>query len=170
VLLEAARRLQSLGIDVDAKRIEFHLVGKGELASITGNNSQETKGFTDYFVERGPFGKVHEETIKVYLLYGMPRAQMTGTAAHELMHVWQFQRGHLDQERALSEGSCNFASYLVLRKVGGPEAEFIIDAMLKDPDRTYGQGFRTVKAYAEENGISAWLHVLKEKHPDLSTR
>jgi hypothetical protein len=104
----------------------------------------------------------------VYLLNGMPRAQMAATAAHELMHVWQFRNSKLRQDPALSEGSCNFASYLVLRRIGGQDADYVIDGMLTDPDSIYGEGFRRVKAFAEKNGMPAWLRLLKAKNPDLS--
>ena len=167
---DVARTLGSYGIDVDPRKIELRLVGAEELARIAESRSHETKGFTDYLVKKGPFGKKRAETVKVYLLYGMPRLQMASTAAHELMHVWQFRNGRLDQDPALSEGSCNFASYLFLRKTGGREAEFVIDGMLKDPDRIYGEGFRRVKTYAEREGMPAWLRLLDEKNPDFTRR
>jgi hypothetical protein len=168
ILVDAADKLRSVGIDVDCDRVELALVGGDELARIAGNRSNDTKGFTDYWVSKSLFGKVNGETVKVYLLYGMPRVQMASTAAHELMHVWQFRKGRLDQDAAISEGSCNLASYLVLRKLGGQEAEFVIDGMIRDPDPVYGDGFRLVKAYTEEKGISPWLRLLREKNPDLT--
>jgi len=168
IVSDVAETLGSYGIDVDPRKIELRLVGSEELARIAESRSHETKGFTDYLVKKGPFGKTRAETVEVYLLYGMPRLQMASTAAHELMHVWQFRNGRIDQDPALSEGSCNFASCLVLRRTGGREAEFVIDGMLKDPDPVYGEGFRRVKAYAEEKGIAPWLRLLKEKNPDLT--
>jgi hypothetical protein len=170
ILLDAADKLRGVGIDVDPGRVELVLVGDDDLARIAGSRSNDTKGFTDYWVSKSLFGRVNGETIKVYLLYGMPRMQMASTAAHELMHVWQFQKGRLDQDAAVSEGSCNFASYIVLRKTGGPEAEFVIDGMIRDPDPVYGDGFRRVKAYAEENGVGPWLRLLKKKNPDFSLK
>jgi hypothetical protein len=168
ILLDAAKTLEKCGISVDPAPIELHLVGQQELRRIAGTRSRDTKGFTDYFVKKGPFGTAKNERTKVYLLDGMPRTQTVGTVAHELMHVWQFQRGRLEQDPVLCEGSCNFASYLVLRRIGGAEADYVIDSMLTDPDRVYGEGFRRVKAYAEREGIRAWLQLLEEKNPDLS--
>jgi len=168
LLREAAKKLEKSGISVDPAPVELHLVGQEELRRIAGEKSHDTKGFTDYLVKKGPFGMVTNEETKVYLLNGMPRTQAVATAAHELMHIWQFQNGRLDQNPVLSEGSCNFASYLVLRRIGGREADYAIDGMLTDPDRVYGEGFRRVKAYAERYGVPAWLRLLKEKNPDLS--
>jgi hypothetical protein len=168
ILLDAADKLRSVGVDVDPDRVELSLVGDEELARIAGSRSNDTKGFTDYWVSKSLFGKVNGETIKVYLLYGMPRVQLASTAAHELMHVWQFRKGRLDQDAAVSEGSCNLASYIVLRKIGGLETEFVIDGMIRDPDPVYGEGFRRAKAYTEEKGIAPWLRLLKQKNPDFT--
>ncbi len=168
ILAEVAGILGSYGMRVDIAPIEILLVDADELKHIASSSSHDTKGFSDYLVRKNIFGQVKSETIKVYLLFGMPRTQMTGTAAHELAHVWQFQNGRLDQDPALSEGSCNFAAYLVLRKKGGKEAEFVIDNMLKDPDPVYGEGFRRVKRYAEKEGLQSWLKLLRKKNPDLS--
>jgi len=168
LMFTVAKMLESFGIKTDPGTIELHLVGIGELKEISSDNSHDTKGFTDYLVKKNLFGRIKSETTRMYLLAGMPRIQMTSTLAHELTHVWQFQRGHLDQDEALSEGSCNFASYLILRKIGGIESEFVIDSMLKDPDRIYGAGFRKVKAYAEQEGLPAWIELLSEKDADLS--
>ena len=64
----------------------------------------------------------------------------------------------------LSEGSANFASYLVLRRDGSQEAEFIIDNLMHDDDPAYGEGFRKVKKYVEEEGMDRWRKLLKKKH------
>jgi hypothetical protein len=168
ILAEVSEVLETFGMTVDISRIELELVGIDELKRIASSRSHNTKGFSDYTVQKNVFGKVKSETIKVYLLNGMPRTQMVSTCAHELAHVWQFQNGRLDQDPAVSEGSCNFAAYLVLRKLGGEYTNFVIDNMLKDPDPVYGGGFRRVKRYAEREGIGTWLKSLKKKNPDLS--
>ena len=170
ILSKVADDLARFGITVEPKPIELRLVGQDELARIAENRSHETKGFTDYLVKKGPFGDVKSETIKVYILHGMPRTQVVCTAAHELMHIWQFRNGSLEQDPALSEGSCNFASYLILGQIGTAEAQFAIDGMLKDPDRVYGTGFRNVKRYVERQGIPAWLRLLEKKNPDFAGR
>jgi hypothetical protein len=167
IVAHVAGELTRFGIHVDSRPIELRLVGQGEMARIAENKAHEAKGFTDYTVKKGPFGNVQAEKVKIYLLHGMPRTQFVGTVAHELMHVWQFQRGCLNQDPALSEGSCNYASYLVLTRSGGLEAEFVIDGMLKDPDPVYGSGFRRVKMYVEREGVRAWLRALEKRHPDL---
>ena len=165
---DVAASLSRYGIDVNTDEIDLHLMSKDGLRDYSGRG-HGTTGFTDYYVKRNLFGRTIEKRVRVNLLYGMPRTEMIGTLAHELTHVWQFSNGGLEQNPAFSEGSCNYASYLVLRKIGGPEAEFIIETMLKDGDPVYGEGFRQVKAYAEQEGLVAWLKLLKKKNVDLRT-
>ncbi|NIO28577.1 MAG: protein DA1 [Candidatus Latescibacteria bacterium] len=169
LMFDVAKQLGKFGLHVDPREIELHLVGQDKLRELSSDRSGDTTGFTDYAINKNLFGHVKYQSIKVYVLYGMPKVQMISTLAHELTHVWQFINGQLKQEQALSEGSCNFASYLVLRKIGGREGEFIIENMLNDKDPIYGEGFRRVKRYAEKNGLASWLKLLKMKDPSIST-
>jgi len=168
LLEEVAADLAPFGIRIDTRDIDLHLLSKSGLQQYSGQG-HGTTGFTDYYVKKNLFGRTVEKRIRVNLLYGMPRTEMIGTLAHELTHVWQFTHGVLDQNADFSEGSCNYAAYLVLRKRGGTEEEFIIETMLKDHDPVYGEGFRSVKSFAEANGLSAWLDLLKQKDVTLSS-
>lgn len=168
VLNGVAASLKRVGLDVNTRDIELRLVSQGELRKLSPGRGHNTTGFTDYVVRKNLFGRRQYHRVRVYLLRGMPRTQMIGTIAHELTHVWQFIHGRLDQDLAVSEGSCNYASYLVLRRMDGSEAEYIIDTMLRDEHPVYGDGFRRIKHYAEENGIASWLRLLKEKNPNLA--
>jgi hypothetical protein len=165
VSLELARH----GLDVAVESIELQLAGQKELRSLATTRSYDTTGFVDYVIEKNLFGVVTGRQIKIYILHGMPKVQAAAALAHELTHVWQFMQGRLHVEKALSEGSANYASYLALMSIGGREAEYIIENMLKDSDPVYGEGFRRVKTYAEREGVSAWLDLLKSKKPMLSS-
>jgi hypothetical protein len=169
LLADVAGQLKNYGLEVDPGQIELCLIGQDSLRELSLGRSGDTKGFTDYTVKKNLFGRVRSESIKVYLLYGMPEVQMKSTIAHELCHVWQFNRGCLDQDHVLAEGSANFVSYLVLRRDGSQEAEFIIDNMMHDDDPAYGEGFRKVKKYVEENGLGKWRRLLekRQKRPPL---
>lgn len=166
LMAQVTRQLERFGIRVNPGEVDLKLVDRDELRKLSGGRAHTT-GFADYVVRKNLFGRVHEKQLRVYVLQGMPRIEMTATLAHELTHVWQFQAGHLDQDRTFSEGSCNFAAYLVLRKLGGEQAEFIIDTMLRDPDPIYGDGFRGVKEYVDREGLAGWIALMKSKNPDL---
>ncbi len=92
----------------------------------------------------------------------MPRIDAVSTLAHELAHVWQFRAGRLDNDEAFSEGSCNYASFLVLQRYGGRSAEYVIANLVDDRNDIYGEGFRRVRRYADAEGVAAWLERLRD--------
>jgi hypothetical protein len=163
LMADVAGRLARLGIEVETASIDLDLAGTKKLRAVAKSGSHDLTGFVDYEAEKNLFGSVKRRKIKVYILHGMPRTQAAGAIAHELTHVWQFQHGRLKTDKALSEGSANYASYLVLKSIGGVEAEFIMENMLLDKDPDYGEGFRRVKGYAEREGRAAWLELLSNK-------
>jgi len=165
---EVTRHLKRIGMNLDDVDLRLHLIGIKKMQVLADHRSCDLRGVTDYHEEKNLFGRTKKRKIDVYLLYGMPRVEMIGTLAHELGHVWQFLNGRLHGDRALSEGSCNFTSYWVLKQIApGEEGDFIIESMLRDEDKIYGEGFRRVKKYVEKNGISEWLALLVRDDPRL---
>jgi hypothetical protein len=162
LLAGVAKQLADFGLKVDPRSIDINLVNKDALRRLASGTSKDTRGFVDYEIARSMSGGVEHRTIRMYLLYGMPRTAIIGTIAHELTHVWLFQQGEEERDRALVEGSCNFAAYLILQKMGTDQAGFIIDNMENDPDAVYGEGFRRIKRYAEANGLDGWRRLMKE--------
>jgi hypothetical protein len=165
---QVAAQMRRIGMGFDTVDLRLHLIGLRKMQEIANFRSHDLRGFTDYHEERNLFGRTRKRQIDVYLLFGMPKVEMIGTMAHELTHVWQFLNGRLNSDPALSEGSCNFVSYWILKQMTpGREADFIIESMLRDDDLIYGEGFRRVKRYVERNGISGLLTLLSEQDQRL---
>lgn len=161
---DIARRLGRTGIDVAAGAVSFHMVGAREMRRLNRQNMRGRHyalGLTACREVVGVPGRTTYDNIDVYVLYGMPRVQMIAAIAHELTHVWQLIHCPLKVNLTLAEGSCSYAAYLVLREFPGGESEYIIHAMTEDNDRIYGQAFRRVRRYAEENGVASWLSLLE---------
>ncbi len=169
LMSEVAQHMQRFGLGVDPNQIEFHLVGVKKLQKLARKRSDSVTGFTDCEARKSLFGRTQHQSIKVYLLNGMPRTQMVSTLAHELTHVWLFVQGRLRHDKALAEGSCNYASYLVLQNMGGDEAAYIIHNMERDKDRIYGGGYRRVKRYVEKHGMAEWIALLKKRDTMVSS-
>ena len=169
VLMEqVAKMLRPYGLKVDTERIELHLIDRREMRELSPVRSGHTTGFTDIQSTRNLFGWVRVRRIQIYVVGGVPRTDMMATLAHELTHVWQFYNAHPKMDRAVSEGSCNYASYLVLRKLGDSEADYLIESMLKNQDPVYGRGFRRVKIYSELHGLAAWLRLQRKRDVTIS--
>ncbi|HEX6791491.1 MAG TPA: LIM domain-containing protein [Candidatus Krumholzibacteria bacterium] len=157
---EVAGQMHEVGMKVDYQGIRIHLVGREEMQKLSGHHSEGLRGFTDYREDFRVFGKSHDRKMDMYLLYGMPRMELVSTIAHELGHVWQFNRGRFRNDRAWNEGSCNYAAYLVLARYPGKESAFFRASLSRDDDDVYGDGFRRVKVLAESEGTKSWLRYL----------
>lgn len=157
---EVAEQMGTFGMKVDYNGIKIHLVGRDRMQRLSGHHSPGLRGFTDYREDFRVFGKSKNRRMDLYLLYGMPRMELISTIAHELAHVWQFNRGAFRNESAWAEGSCNYASYLVLAQYPGRESSFFRTSLTRDEDKIYGDGFRRVKTLAEAEGRREWLRYL----------
>jgi len=160
IVFEVAGHMKAFGMEVDYSGIQIHLIGRDKMQTLSGHHSNGLRGFTDYREDWRVFGKSQNRKMHIYLLYGMPRMEIVNTIAHELAHVWQFNRGRFRNEREWSEGSCNYAAYLVLGKYPGRESSFFRTSLSRDVDPVYGDGFRRVKTLAEAEGPTSWLRYL----------
>jgi hypothetical protein len=160
---EVAGHMREMGMKVDYHGIRIHLVGREEMQKLSGHHSDGLRGFTDYREDFRVFGRSHDRKMDMYLLYGMPRMELISTIAHELGHVWQFNHGRFQNERAWNEGSCNYAAYLVLAQYPGRESSFFRTSLARDDDGVYGDGFRRVKVLAEAEGTRTWLRYLSRR-------
>ncbi|MCX6830146.1 MAG: protein DA1 [candidate division Zixibacteria bacterium] len=152
------------GIEIEEENIPLLLVDKDKMAKINGLNKTDVTGYTFYERSTGTRIPVTTRKYKIYMLAGLPRSVYIQGIAHELMHVWLYRNASLEMDDTLREGSCNYASYLVLQRYEGKEMEYLIRNMIKDPDRIYGEGFRRVKAWVEQKSVSEWLDYLKHNN------
>ncbi|MDH4035895.1 MAG: LIM domain-containing protein [Candidatus Krumholzibacteria bacterium] len=159
---EVAGHMKAFGMNVDYEGVQIHLVGREKMQKLSGHHSDGLRGFTDYREQFRLLGYSRGRRMNMYLLYGMPRMEIISTIAHELAHIWQFNQGQFKSERAWSEGSCNYAAFLVLAQYPGRESSFFRVSLTRDGDDVYGDGFRRVKTLAEAEGAGTWLRYLSK--------
>jgi len=164
IMAEVARHMDGFGMQVELGEIQLHMVGLKKMQQLSGKGSYRLTGFTDFEESKSLLGLSTSRRIDVYLLYGMPRADVVSTLSHELAHVWQFKAGRLDNDEAFAEGSCNYASYLVLQNYNGRAADYVVANLVDDESKIYGEGFRRVKRFAETEGADAWLKRLMKSN------
>jgi hypothetical protein len=157
---EVAEYMKEFGMDPDYNGVRIHLVGRDRMQQLSGHHADGLRGFTDYREDFRVFGFSKNRRMDMYLLYGMPRMEIISTVAHELAHIWQFNRGRFRNERDWAEGSCNYAAFLVLGRYPGRESSFFRLSLTRDTDDVYGDGFRRVRTMAEAEGTRNWLHYL----------
>jgi len=161
LMIEVARHLERWGIKVDCEDVTILLVGRDKMKLLQDDPDHWMTGFADYNSFADENGRIKCESVNVCLLSGMPELQVKATLAHELMHVWQARHGLFGIDPAVREGSCNYASYLLLEDIGTPMCQYLIRCMMEDLHPDYGIGFREVMRFAEENGVEAWLQKLE---------
>jgi len=160
---EVAAHMEKMGMEVDYKGMNVHLIGRSQMQDLAGEHSSGLRGFTDYRENWRIFGRAQGRKLDIYFLYAMPRMELISTIAHELAHVYMFNHGHFENDRAWNEGSCNYAAWLVLGQYPGTDSSFFRASMLQDEDPIYGEGFRRVKHYAESRGTDDWIERMDKK-------
>lgn len=154
-------QLEKQGIKIQYGDIPLKLVGRDELQKDEKTDGHKTRGITHQKLTYTN-KSVSSRNISISLQYGMPELSFIATAAHELMHVYQYLNSPDNNHPAFCEGSCNFASYLILRENDDKLATYILKSMEEDEDPHYGAGYRRVKAMVEKKGIAFWLESLRK--------
>lgn len=160
LLEETRERLRSFGVEIDEAEISLQLTSRDEIAKYLKASGTCQTGFVrHHFSTR--HGVVTDHSFDIYILTGMPRTYYISTAAHELMHVWQNLNGPLENDEALCEGSCNYASRLVLEQIGGAGPEYVLRNLEQNTDPIYGEGYRRVARLVRNRGLDYLLNHLK---------
>ena len=101
---------------------------------------------------------------KIYILNGLPAINLESIIAHELLHVWIAQNTKRELSKSVTEGSCNYISYLYLATQDSTQlAKLLIYEIENDPSPVYGGGFRTIKNRFTGKAISELLNYLKNE-------
>ena len=159
---EVKKELERYGININWDKIGFYLADRNFIAQLSNESRviEQQTGFTYHRFETIN-GQIRSRVFDVYILSGMPEANFISTAAHELMHVWLYLNAPYDMDNSLSEGSANYASYLVLRNRRMDRARFLIENLESDRDPVYGDGYRRVKQFVGTRGMNGWIGFLK---------
>ncbi|MEB3328555.1 MAG: LIM domain-containing protein [Candidatus Sericytochromatia bacterium] len=156
------RRMAAWGVDLGAIEAPVQTVDRHRLGQLLGRSHAGIKAVSGIAVmnwERHG-REVRNKRATICLLHGLPLQWLEGTAAHELMHVWNFHHGP-PHAFELEEGSCNYLSYRVHQEQGGEMAAYHIESLMKDPHPAYGVGFRRVKRFVERRGFDQLLLLLQ---------
>ncbi len=165
VFNRARLSLENLGIKIQKRFVHLKLVDKDELKSISieHGSTADPRGFAQYtFYKRGE--EITSKEFTVYLLKGMPEKDFEAAAAHELMHIWQYENSLGDLELLLAEGSAEYVSYLHMKKGKDQYSQFAVYRIENNSDSIYGKGFRKIKGIVAANGINYLLNYLQSSN------
>jgi len=166
LLYKVRNKLNDLGLDLSNENISIAGVGLNELKRVSGTDSfSDLEGFCSSDANSELInGQLQKKTYthKIYVLNGIPGINMESIIAHELMHAWTFQNTKGNQPENVSEGSCNYISYLYLLSSSNPEAQYILKRMEQNPDPVYGGGYLKIKSQFGGKPLSALMEYLKK--------
>jgi len=141
IIGKARRRIRDL-FPVQEDSFTWELVDKLHLEALEppGQTPGEELGIT--LGERMRQGGKTLHKIHVSILSGLPDWLLEAVAAHELAHVWQQLKDLNSLTPDESEGSAEYAAYLLLKAGGTEEGKIKIVAMKESKNPAYGIGFR----------------------------
>jgi len=157
--------LKSLGFTVDLTNVSVYAADRNILKKVAGREySGALNGYTKGVIKRTEYGSNVSETkrFSIYALDGIPYDYLESIFAHELMHVWLILNTTFKHDKQLEEGSCNYLSFLLMRRKGSGNGKYIIKNLENDPSPVYGGGFRKVKKKFKYKPLSALLKYLKK--------
>lgn len=100
----------------------------------------------------------------IRVLENLSHTAMAGILAHEILHIWQYQR-RLKAPQRICEGFCDLGSYEIYSQIKTQHAEVKKQMLQDDPSPIYGDGFRIVKRYFDKAG---WAGVIQKMEGYLS--
>ncbi len=179
ILEEQAREymLNTLGMRLrSSSECPVYMVNAQELSKKSGKSPAMGKGFNTR--ERGLFyNKISKlfsekkvvkktETLQIFIEGGLPRLEAYCTIAHELTHLWQFDKfTHNKLNKIHSEGLACWVQYHALKSLGDKKADRLADRLVGSPDPIYGGGLRLLlnleKKHGFQNTISAYSSIVR---------
>jgi len=152
--------LSSVGIRDIPKNVQIEIIDPYQFMRIKGNNRIDLNqhGMATYNkISRNGVTKTEH---KVYILDHLPKVAFAGILAHELLHVWQNDKG-ITPPNDICEGFCDLGSYAVYSVINNPTALHFIEQLDKSDNPVYGEGFRKVKRYLDQKGWQAVIVKIK---------
>ncbi len=152
------RLLESNGVNNLPPDIPITLVDQRQLKELASYYSDAMHGFTDHNMQTRN-GRVVSRDSHIYILSHMPLTMFRAVLAHELMHVYLFERG-LDLRSDIREGFCNLGSAMVYKDTPSEYAKFRLLNLEKSQDPDYGIGYRKMTGELNRKGWSYLLETL----------
>lgn len=157
----AAAWLFEKGFAFQNLKLHFDLVYLDQLVSMLKSNHGTPQGM----IYHSTSGRPPVRRVKgVAILKGLSRQVMYGAVVHELGHAWIFLSGIDGLPLPVEEGFCNALSYLYHSEFNSDEARFCKRAIKENPDKVYGDGFRTVYSSMKKYGFHPVVSHLQKYH------
>lgn len=157
--------LLKIGFGALPMNIPIQIVTPQEMAKLNGTGvvNFNQAGLTKY--RKISSASSSKKEYRIYVLDYFQKVKFAGVLAHELIHVWQYEKD-IALSTQLTEGLCNLASYLVYKDINTDLSRMYIKFLQEDHDPIYGDGFRKVLALYQQHDSANELvmYVLKNNY------
>ena len=155
--------LTKLGLGVDGTNIPMRVASLDEIDRLAGGTPQTEAGISllqTQMVNGVETGRIVKEVV---ILYGLPREHTAAIMAHEIGHVWCFLHRMPSLPLQVQEGICEMFAFSYLSEVNTPESEYHRNAIARNEDPIYGEGFRKIYGELKGRSLVAFLDDVKKK-------
>lgn len=141
--------------------LRIKLCNPSQIASILGDTDKsKALGVTLHSTYKQNSNTIRTEVNGVAVLRGMPSSLFQSVTIHELGHAWLAVHKVLKLPSWTEEGFCELLSYRYLHDAATIESKFYAARIENNPDPTYGEGFRRVRAVAAATGFRTLVETL----------
>jgi hypothetical protein len=152
--LRVNRWMESVGVGVSLTSFPLRFVGTDRPANTL------TSGTTYTREERSPYGITTRTITSIEIVRGLTATNYSSIVAHELTHAWLFLEGVRLPEQRVEEGAAELVRCLWLSAQGTQEAQYRLSLLEGNPDPTYGDGYRLVRARWQGGSLPHFLRSL----------
>ncbi len=159
------QRLISMGLNLELNRIKIKGVDVNGMMRYADNYSPGMQGYCSSETEKEYVNDKLKRTTTshtIYVLNGLPSILLESVIAHELMHAWLYDTTPNRHSSNITEGSCNYISYLYLLENKVSQSGDFIRKLENNPDPVYGGGFRDIKKRFSGRPLRELLEYLKK--------
>ncbi len=154
--------LAEIGLSVDGVNVPMRLGSLDEIDKLAGGTPQTEAGIS--LLQTQMVNGVETDRIvkEVVVLYGLPRDHTAAIMAHEIGHVWCFVHKLPQLPLPAQEGICEMFAFSYLSEVNTTESEYHRNAIARNEDPIYGEGFRQINGNLKGKSLVAYLDSLKK--------
>ncbi len=156
---QAIRWVSSQGLTYNNLRLELKLCDRQKLAQLLQGHSHMLGATFGTSIQNGSVMRTEVNGIAV--LQGLPATLFQGVTVHELGHVWLIVQGIRDLPAWAEEGFCELLSYRYYNDLHTQESIFHSEGIEQNPNPTYGDGFRRIRALSDALGFPRFLEILR---------
>ncbi len=159
---QVTRWIGSQGLTFNNLPLCLELCDRAKLATLLRDQSgSHTLGATTSVTHTENGRVVRREVSGIAVLHGLPATLFQGVTAHEVGHVWLIVHNVRGLPDWAEEGFCELLSYRYYADLQTPESRYAAEAIERNPDPVYGEGFRRVRALADTHGFARFLAILR---------